>query len=76
MERIKILENMFFLRDSENQDMSTHSTNEGLLPHSPPRSGHTKMAGGDSRAGRRMSFGIGGAGNIRELKQSTARATS
>ncbi|KAJ9161542.1 hypothetical protein NKR19_g2127 [Coniochaeta hoffmannii] len=29
------------------------------------------MAGGDSRAGRRMSFGIGGAGNIRNVTEAT-----
>ena len=70
------LKNMLPLENDEGQVMSTHSTNEGLLSHSTPERGHTTMTVGVSRTGRRMSFGIGGAGNIRELKQSTAMARS
>lgn len=43
--------------------MSSDSPNEGLLPQS---TSSLKMNTGSPYTGRRMSFGIGGAGNIRE----------
>lgn len=48
--------------------MSSDSPNEGLLPQS---TSSLKMNTGSPYTGRRMSFGIGGAGNIRNVTEAT-----